>query len=166
MINSCRLMRLAGPALRMTSRSLTTVRREEGVATITLSNPKTRNALSLEMMKTLMENLSSAASDKTVRSIVVRGEGKVFCSGHSLKELTSETSYEEHLAIFTTCEELMLMVGQVSVPVVAVVTGHAAAAGCQLVASCDLVIATPSAQFSTPGASVGTQGGVRLMPRR
>merc|ERR1719219_2389016 len=56
-------------------------------------------------MKTLMENLSSAASDKTVRSIVVRGEGKVFCSGHSLKELTSETSYEEHLAIFTTCEE-------------------------------------------------------------
>ena len=155
MINSCRMMRLAGPAVRLPRRSLTTVRREEGVAHITLSNPSTRNALSLEMMRTLMENISSAASDQTVRSIVVRGEGKVFSAGHNLKELTSETSYEDHLAIFSVCEELMLLVGQVSVPVLAVVTGHAAAAGCQLVSSCDLVLATPSAQFSTPGASVG-----------
>merc|ERR1719500_899144 len=92
-------------------------------------------------MKTLMENISTAASDKTVRSIVVRGEGKVFSAGHNLKELTSETSYEEHLAIFTTCEDLMLLVGRVSVPVVAVVTGHAAAAGCQLVSSCDIDLA-------------------------
>ena len=155
MINSCRMMRLAGPAVRLPSRSLTTVRREEGVAHITLSNPSTRNALSLEMMRTLMENITSAASDQTVRSIVVRGEGKVFSAGHNLKELTSETSYEDHLAIFSVCEDLMLLVGQVSVPVLAVVTGHAAAAGCQLVSSCDLVLATPSAQFSTPGASVG-----------
>merc|ERR1719242_2054702 len=107
------------------------------------------------MMTELKENITSAAADRTVRSIVLRGEGKVFSAGHNLKELTRETSYEEHLAVFSQCESLMLLVGKVSVPVIAVVTGHAAAAGCQLVSSCDIVLATPSAQFSTPVASVG-----------
>ena len=155
MISSGRRMRRLVPGLDVIRRSLTTVRREDGVATITLSNPATRNSLSLEMMTTLKENISSAAADKTVRSIVLRGEGKVFSAGHNLKELTKETSYEDHLAVFAECESLMLLVGKVSVPVIAVVTGHAAAAGCQLVSSCDIVLATPSAQFSTPGASVG-----------
>merc|ERR550532_790672 len=109
-------------------RSLTTVRKEGGVAHITLSNPATRNSLSLQMMTRLKENITEAGRDKTVRSIVLRGEGKVFSAGHNLKELTKETSYEDHLAVFSQCESLMLLVGKVSVPVLAVVTGHAAAA--------------------------------------
>ena len=155
MISSRMRMTRLSSGLEVTRRSLTTVRREEGVAHITLSQPGTRNALSLDMMTELKENITSAAADRTVRSIVLRGEGKVFSAGHNLKELTRETSYEDHLAVFSQCESLMLLVGKVSVPVIAVVTGHAAAAGCQLVSSCDIVLATPSAQFSTPGASVG-----------
>ena len=96
-----------------------------------------------------------AGADKSVRSIVLRGEGKVFSAGHNLKEMTAETGYDYHMKIFDTCERMMLTVGQVPVPVLAVVTGIAAAAGCQLVSSCDIVIATPTAQFSTPGAAVG-----------
>jgi len=134
---------------------LTVVKRENGVEHITLANPKTRNALSLDMMKKITEDISRAAEDKTVRTIVLRGEGKVFSAGHNLKEMTVETSYEYHMEIFNTCEKMMLLVGQVPIPVVGVVTGLAAAAGCQLISSCDLVVAGPAARFSTPGASVG-----------
>ena len=137
------------------SRFLTTVNIENGVANITLNNPKTRNALSLEMMTKLTQDIVDAGADKSVRSIVLRGEGKVFSAGHNLKEMTVETGYDYHMKIFDTCERMMLTVGQVPVPVLAVVTGIAAAAGCQLVSSCDIVIATPTAQFSTPGAAVG-----------
>ena len=73
----------------------------------------TRNSLSLDMMTRLKEDISEAARDKTVRSIVLRGEGKVFSAGHNLKELTRETSYEEHKAVFAQCESLMLLVGKV-----------------------------------------------------
>jgi len=137
------------------TRCLSTVNIDSGVAHITLSSPKTRNALSLEMMKKLIGDISDAGKNKNVRSIILRGEGKVFSAGHNLKEMTKETGYEYHMEIFNTCEKLMLLVGQVPVPVISVVTGLAAAAGCQLVSSSDIVIATPSAQFSTPGASVG-----------
>lgn len=136
-------------------RRLTTARTEAGVATITLASPATRNSLSLAMMNSLLQDISRAAEDKAVRSIVVRGEGKVFCAGHNLKEMTTEEGHGYHMQIFDTCEKMMLLVSQVPVPVVGVVTGLAAAAGCQLVASCDLVLATPTARFSTPGAGVG-----------
>jgi len=139
----------------VSSAPLTIVRREGGVENITLANPKTRNALSLDMIKKITEDISRAGEDKTVRTIVLRGEGKVFSAGHNLKEMTMETSYEYHLEIFNTCEKMMMLVGQVPVPVVGVVTGLAAAAGCQLISSCDLVVAAPSATFSTPGAAVG-----------
>jgi len=135
--------------------SLTRVYREDGVENITLSNPATRNALSLEMMERLTMELSRAGQDTQVRAIVLRGEGKVFSAGHNLKEMTVETGYDYHKKIFDTCEEMMRLVGKVPVPVIGVVTGLAAAAGCQLIASCDLVVATPQARFSTPGASVG-----------
>merc|ERR1712241_1108258 len=107
------------------------------------------------MMKKLIGDISDAGKNKDVRSIVLRGEGKVFSAGHNLKEMTKETGYEYHMEIFNTCEKMMLLVGQVPIPVVGVVTGLAAAAGCQLISSCDLVVAGPAAQFSTPGASVG-----------
>merc|ERR1719195_483254 len=120
-----------------------------------MESPKTRNALSLEMMTRMTEDLSRTAEDKSVRSIVIRGEGTVFSAGHNLKEMTAETGYDFHMKIFDTCEKMMLLVNQVPVPVIGVVTGLAAAAGCQLVSSCDLVVAGPNAKFSTPGAAVG-----------
>jgi len=135
--------------------NLTSVVREGDVENITLSNPKARNALSLDMMNQLTEDLARAGRDKEVRTIVLRGEGKVFSAGHNLKEMTVETGYEYHKRIFDTCENMMRLLGQVPVPVVGVVTGLAAAAGCQLIASCDIVVAGPHAKFSTPGASVG-----------
>jgi len=139
----------------LSSDTLTTVRREGGVEHITLANPKTRNALSLDMMKKITEDISRAGEDKTVRTIVLRGEGQVFSAGHNLKEMTVETGYDYHMEIFNTCEKMMLLIGQVPVPVLGVVTGLAAAAGCQMISSCDLVVAAPSARFSTPGAAVG-----------
>lgn len=135
--------------------SLTALTKEKGVATLTLTSPKTRNALSLEMMETLIKNLEEVAQDPSIRCVVLRGEGKVFSSGHNLKEMTADTGYEYHRRIFSTCESLMKLVGTLPVPVLSVVTGIAAAAGCQLVASSDIVVATPESRFSTPGASVG-----------
>jgi len=120
-----------------------------------LDSPKTRNALSLEMMVKVTEDITQAAENKSLRSIVIRGQGTVFSAGHNLKEMTADRGYDYHMNIFDTCEKMMLLVNQVPVPVIGVVTGLAAAAGCQLVSSCDLVLATPTARFSTPGASVG-----------
>ena len=137
-------------------RSLTTVGREGGVATVTLDSPNTRNALSLEMMNKIIADVETAGADRAVRTIVLRGEGKVFSAGHNLKEMTADRGYEFHMEIFDRCERMMLLMREVGVPVVGVVAGQlAAAAGCQLIASCDLVLATPSSQFSTPGAGVG-----------
>merc|ERR1719266_2451866 len=107
------------------------------------------------MMLSVTEELTRAGRDKEVRAVVLKGEGKVFSSGHNLKEMTVETGYDYHKKIFDTCEAMMRLVGQIPVPVIGVVTGHAAAAGCQLIASCDLVVAGPNAKFSTPGAAVG-----------
>jgi len=122
---------------------------------LTLTSPKTRNCLSLEMMETLIQNLQDTVKDSEVRSVVLRGEGKVFSSGHNLKEMTADTGCEFHKKIFDTCTTLMMLVEQLPVPVITVVNGVSAAAGCQLVASSDIVVATPGSRFSTPGASVG-----------
>lgn len=135
--------------------TLTSLNKENGVANLTLNSPKTRNCLSLEMMEILIQNLRDTAQDESVRSIVLRGEGKVFSSGHNLKEMTVDTGYDYHMKIFNTCSTLMQLIEQLPVPVISVVTGVAAAAGCQLVASSDIVVATPQSRFSTPGASVG-----------
>lgn len=153
------LVNLLRPKNSVTARrcmsNLTKVVREGGIENITLANPATRNALSLDMMNQLTEDLTKASNDKEVRTIVLRGEGKVFSAGHNLKEMTVDTGYDYHKKIFDTCEDMMKLVGQISVPVVGVVTGLAAAAGCQLIASCDMVVAGPQARFSTPGAAVG-----------
>merc|ERR1719445_138833 len=111
-------------------------------------------------MVRMTEDITRAADDKSVRSIVIRGQGTVFSAGHNLKEMTADMGYDYHMKIFDTCEKMMLLVNQVPVPVIGVVTGLAAAAGCQLVSSCDLVLATPTARFSTPGASLA-----RKVPR-
>lgn len=133
---------------------LTTVTEERGVRQIILNNPNKRNALSLAMLERLHDNLTSGTEKDSLRCIVLKSSGSVFSSGHDLKEL-KQSNEEGRQKIFGKCSDLMVGIRKIPVPVIAQVNGLAAAAGCQLVASCDIVIATSKSQFSTPGASVG-----------
>jgi enoyl-CoA hydratase/carnithine racemase len=107
------------------------------------------------MMEDLISNITFNQDDPALRCIVLYGEGKVFSAGHNLKELTSKEGTEYHNQVFSTCSQLMLGIMQCPVPVIAVVEGLAAAAGCQLVATCDITICTENSTFSTPGANFG-----------
>jgi len=142
---------------------------KEGVRTLTMNDPKTRNALSSEMLTRLLEGVTQDTDE--VRCVVIRAEGPVFSSGHNLKHIHCGDR-AAHTALFSLCGSLMLAIRRASVPVLAAVGGRAAAAGCQLVAACDLAVAADTATFSTPGAAAGifcsTPGIplVRCMPRK
>lgn len=133
---------------------------DNGILRLTLNDAKRRNALSDEMMSELSQTLDKAASDKTVRVIVLAANGPAFCAGHDLKQINAGRQADDKgLAYFTTvfanCAALMQKIVKHPKPVIAEVTGIATAAGCQLVASCDLAIATKSAKFATPGVHIG-----------
>jgi len=138
-----------------TAPALTAVEDVGTVRTITLNNPKKRNALSYAMLSELREHLLAAASSPAIKSVVIAHEGPVFSSGHDLKELTEETGMEYHKKVFDLCSTVMMLVQDIPVPVIACVNGLATAAGCQLVASCDIAIATTNSRFATPGVNVG-----------
>lgn len=125
-----------------------------GVATLTLARPANRNALSLDLLRSLDETLAEASEDPEVRVIVLAGEGPAFSAGHDLAELQAADTARA-AEIFSTCSEVMLRIGALPQPVVAKVAGVATAAGCQLVASCDLAVAGSSARFATPGVDIG-----------
>ena len=125
-----------------------------GIAFLTLNNPRRRNALSLAMMDELLGHLESAENDDGVRVVVIRAEGPVFSSGHDLREL-AEGDVEEQTILFARCTELMEAVRLLSKPVIAQAQGLATAAGCQLVATCDLAVASEDAGFATPGVDIG-----------
>lgn len=131
------------------------VRDQDGVRRVTFDNPKKRNVLSLQMLQELDSCFASAESDANLRCIILASNGPVFSSGHDLKELHRDTGADMHREIFNLCTKVMLSIRALPVPVIAQVDGLAAAAGCQLVASCDIVVATENAQFSLPGASFG-----------
>ncbi|EZA48881.1 hypothetical protein DMN91_005699 [Ooceraea biroi] len=138
-----------------TQKKYVEITERNGVRTIRLSDPSTRNSLSLEMLKCLVGEIKRDESNKNLRSIVLTSEpGKVFSAGHNLKELTA-TSDKSHKDVFETCSDLMRAISQSPVPVIAAVDGLAAAAGCQLVAACDIAVCTERSSFSTPGANVG-----------
>ena len=121
-----------------------------------MSSPKNRNALSLEMLTELTESFQQlAASGSLNRVIILSAEGPVFSSGHNLKELTAHYGKEHHKKVFSACTRLMTLIQDIPIPVIAEVGGLATAAGCQLVASCDMVVATDTARFATPGVSIG-----------
>ncbi|XP_064483861.1 enoyl-CoA hydratase domain-containing protein 3, mitochondrial-like [Ornithodoros turicata] len=126
-----------------------------GVRRITFDNPKKRNVLSLQMLQELDACFQVCLSASDLRCVVIAGDGPVFSSGHDLKELHRDTGTEMHRDILQLCSKVMLTVRDIPVPVIAQVDGLAAAAGCQLVASCDIVLATANAKFSLPGASFG-----------
>ncbi|KAH0563996.1 enoyl-CoA hydratase domain-containing protein 3, mitochondrial [Cotesia glomerata] len=127
-----------------------------GVKTITLSHEASRNSLSLEMMKILTWNLERDDDKESLRAIVIAAApGKVFSAGHNLKELTTAKGNKHHYEVFETAANLMKTITNSPVPVIAAVDGLAAAAGCQLISSCDIVICTERSSFSTPGANFG-----------
>jgi enoyl-CoA hydratase/carnithine racemase len=133
---------------------------DEGVLRLTLNNPKNQNTLSEQMLKLLKAEFSKASNDKSVRVIILAANGPIFCAGHDLKEITevrkgkdSGESYFKRL--FHSCSDLMQLIVNNPKPVIAEINGIATAAGCQLVASCDLAIATNDSKFATPGVNIG-----------
>ncbi|MEX0697059.1 MAG: enoyl-CoA hydratase [Dongiaceae bacterium] len=126
-----------------------------GVATLTLNRPQARNALSMALMAELLAALDALAKDETAKVVVLAGAGPAFCAGHDLKELRAGADREAHRAVFRRCSELMLAITRLPKPVIARVHGIATAAGCQLVATCDLAVAAADARFATPGVNIG-----------
>ena len=136
------------------SESLTLYEVRNGIAVLTLNNLRRRNALSMAMMDELLNHLDAAERDEGVRVVVICAEGPVFSSGHDLREL-AEGDMEDQTVLFARCTELMEAVRLLPKPVIAQVQGLATAAGCQLVATCDLVMASEDAGFATPGVDIG-----------
>jgi enoyl-CoA hydratase/carnithine racemase len=124
------------------------------VAVITLNRPNRRNALSLELMIELIRCLDAIGGNAGVRAVILAAEGKVFCSGHDLGEMTGR-DINAYRRIFDVCTELMTKIQSIPQPVIAEVQGVATAAGCQLVATCDLAVASENASFGTPGVRIG-----------
>jgi enoyl-CoA hydratase/carnithine racemase len=121
---------------------------------ITLNRPERRNALSLEMMRELIHCLDETAVASNIRAIIIAASGKVFSAGHDLSEMVGRT-VADYRRLFDVCTELMTKIQSVPQPVIAQVQGIATAAGCQLVATCDLAIASDQAAFATPGVKIG-----------
>lgn len=126
----------------------------EGIVLLTMNRAEKRNALSLEMMLEMTEALRDAGNDRDVRTVILAAAGPVFSAGHDLGELTGRT-VAEYRRIFDLCAELMTAIQSIPQPVIAQVQGVATAAGCQLVATCDLAVASDGAKFATPGVKIG-----------
>jgi enoyl-CoA hydratase/carnithine racemase len=128
---------------------------DRGVLRLTLNRPDARNALSAALMSALLEALVRAAKDPQTRVVVIAGAGPAFCAGHDLREMRADQRRETYERLFAQCSELMLAIVRLSKPVIAEVHGVATAAGCQLVATCDLAVAAEDARFATPGVNIG-----------
>ncbi|MGF1611794.1 MAG: enoyl-CoA hydratase [Kiloniellales bacterium] len=138
-----------------TDESLVLRHDQDGVATLTLNRPKQYNALSEEMLAALQGELDALAADKTVRVVVLAGAGKAFCAGHDLKQMRAKPDQAYYERLFAQCSRMMRSLLALPQPVIARVHGVATAAGCQLVASCDLAVASTEARFATSGIGVG-----------
>jgi enoyl-CoA hydratase/carnithine racemase len=130
-------------------------RHQGGVEYLTLNRPAQYNALSEEMLAALEAAFSRIAADRSVRVVVLAGEGKAFCAGHDLKQMQAQPSLEYYRRLFADCSRLMMRIQTLPQPVIARVQGTATAAGCQLVAMCDLAVAAEDARFAVSGINVG-----------
>jgi len=128
---------------------------EAGVATLTLNRPDAHNTLSIALLTALERALATVAADSAVRVVVLAANGRTFCAGHDVKEMRALDGREALTALFALCSRVMTGIVRLPQPVIAKVQGAAAAAGCQLVASCDLAYAATSARFATPGINLG-----------
>jgi len=128
---------------------------ERGVVALTLNRPQAFNALSEAMLVALATELTAIARDEAARVVVLGAAGKAFCAGHDLKEMRAEPSLDYYQRLFAQCTQVMLAVQRLPVPVIARVQGIATAAGCQLVAMCDLAVASREAKFAVSGVNLG-----------
>ncbi len=135
----------------------TTLLRREGdvITTLTLNRPKQYNALSDALLTEMQETLDQIAEDDGVRAVILAGAGKAFCAGHDLKEMRARPDKAYQKDLFMRCSRMMMSIAKLPKPVIAKVHGIATAAGCQLVATCDLAVASTEARFATSGINVG-----------
>ncbi len=126
-----------------------------GVVRLTLNRPQAFNALSEAMLAALHAAFDAIAKDETARVVVLAGAGKAFCAGHDLKEMRADPSLAYYEGLFARCTDVMLAIQRLPVPVIARVHGIATAAGCQLVAMCDLAVASSEARFAVSGVNFG-----------
>lgn len=125
------------------------------VATLTLNRPEQYNALSEELLAALQTAFDHIAEDSKTRVVILAAQGKAFCSGHDLRQMREHSSHEYYQSLFAQCSRMMLTINQLPQPVIARVQGIATAAGCQLVAACDLAVAVKSAKFAVSGINLG-----------
>ena len=130
-------------------------RDERGAVTLTLNRPQAYNALSEAMLGALQRELDTIAADDSVRVVVLAAAGKAFCAGHDLREMRASPSLDYYRRLFGQCTQVMLSLRRLPVPVIARVQGIATAAGCQLVAQCDLAVAASNARFAVSGVNLG-----------
>ncbi|MBC7471508.1 MAG: enoyl-CoA hydratase [Ramlibacter sp.] len=135
--------------------ALLQTRDERGLVTLTMNRPANFNALSEEMLAALQEALDGVARDGSARVVVLAASGKAFCPGHNLKEMIATPQLAYYQKLFAQCSRVMLAIQQLPVPVIARVHGIATAAGCQLVAQCDLAVASTDAKFAVSGVNLG-----------
>ena len=133
---------------------------EDGIATVTLNRPRAMNALSEDMLAHLQSTWDDLRDNRAVKAVILRGAGEHFCAGHNLKEMTARRADDDggaayFNALFETCSRMMMSIVRLPQPVIAEVQGIATAAGCQLVATCDLAVAADDARFATSGVNIG-----------
>ena len=134
-----------------------------GARILTLNRPESRNALSDELLAAVTEAMTEAA-ESSARVVIIAAAGPVFCAGHDLREVRAKNGVEAYRDLFTRCSEMMMSIVRAPLPVIAAVQGTATAAGCQLVASCDLAVASSQAQFATPGVHIGLFCSTPMVP--
>ena len=127
----------------------------DGIATLTLNRPEQYNALSQNMLCSLQTELDEIAGNELVRAVIIGGKGDAYCAGHDLKEMRASEDREFHQELFDQCGRVMISINQLPQPVIASVNGIATAAGCQLVANCDLAVAAEDARFAVSGINLG-----------
>jgi len=141
------------------------LRRDDGrVAVLTLNRPHAMNALSGELIDALQAEFDKLAKDKAIRCVVIEARGGAFCAGHDLREVRSTDDYGFHHDLITRCSAMMMAIHRLPQPVIAKVHAIATAAGCQLVAACDLAVASSDAKFATPGVNIGLFCGTPSVP--
>ncbi len=127
----------------------------DDICTLTLNRPEKRNALSSELLRNLQKAFDEVAKDKNIKVIILAANGPIFCSGHDLKEIREDSSYEVMQELFFQCGNLMISMKKQPQPIIAKVHGSAMAAGCQLMSNCDLAVASKNSTFALPGSAIG-----------
>jgi len=143
------------PVTKETSETLVLRNDGNGISNLTINRPKSYNALSIDCMEAIMKELRSISEDSSIKVVIISGSGKGFCAGHDMKDLRANPEKSFYEKTFNTSSKMMMSIINYPKPVIAKVHGIATAAGCQLVATCDLAVAEENARFATPGVNIG-----------